>query len=547
MLIAASLVLAACQPMPATQVTPPDKEWTSENLMSIIEAASRLEPVESKNSTEVVEDREEGGYRYVQEKHNVIKNRESVLYLGLNDDVLFPGALIQGKDAADFVYPPIIAARTPITLSLSLEGVPSAGESIMLTVDDPSRLSNVRQGMSNLLKTAIKADTKVPAKFDYSSEQVYSSEEKNLALGVSGSYADVSMNYDFNWKSSSKKNKILSTYKQVYYTVDVDLPSKPYTWFDPDAGVEGVQEALPPGSMPMYVSSVSYGWMGVVFIETDFSKDEMDMALGVAYDPAGDMNAKMDFGYSTKEVLQSSKIQIIVYGGSSAGITRGTLSGYSGLVELIEGSKDFGAASPGVPLSFKLRHLSNNLTARIALTEEYTITKAVKTKEFVRISVDEFECTYEDDDSPSSEMDRFNFRVMVYSGSRLILDRPILAWATKGTHDMVTGDRWSPDKAASTVAMLDLREMDLAAYSVVLSASAREYDPSPLDPEEWASASKTVHGSQLYDPANLFFTITNPGDITFNVHYTIAATTAAECQAYDECKALIAEAEPQID
>ena len=219
------LLLASCNDVDNVTQTPapptieptvePTKEWSSANLLPIIEAASRLEPKTPVNNVEILDTREEGDFKYIQEKHNVIENRESVLFLGLNDDVLFPGAIIQGKDVYDFVYEPIITARSPINLSLSLEGVPTTGKSIKVTVDDPSRLSNVRQGINDLLKSAIEPNTQVPAKFDYVSEQVYSSEERNLALGVSGSYADVSVNSDFNWKSEEYNNKILSIYKQV--------------------------------------------------------------------------------------------------------------------------------------------------------------------------------------------------------------------------------------------------------------------------------------------------------------------------------------------
>lgn len=521
---------------PTPGPAPVEKNWTPDDLWPIFDAASSLRPAMPVNETDVVSDKEEGDYRYITEKHNVVENRESVLFLGMNDDVLFPGAIIEGTGIYDFVYRPIIAARTPITLSLSLEGVTTTGKSITTTVGDPSRLSNVRQGINDLLKSSVGPDTKVPARFDYTSEQVYSREERNLALGVSGSYAAVSVDADFNWKSEREKNKILSTYRQVYYTVDVDLPSAPYDFFDPDAGVEGVAEAFPAGSMPVFVSSVSYGWMAVLLIETDFSKEQMDTALAVAYG-GGNMEANLDFGYSTQDVLQSSKIQIIVYGGSTAGITSSTLSGYNGLMELIDGSKEFGSNSPGVPLSYRLRHLSSNLIARMALTEEYTITRAVRLREFVRISVDRFGCTYDNDASGPLDMDRFFYTVKVYVGAKQILEHKILNWYTGGEHDMKTGESWSPPSNASTVVMLDLSKLDPGSYRVVMTAEARDYDTT--SPSDWVRGSKTIGGSDLYNPTNQFFTITSPDNMSFDVHYTIEPATAVECETYAACYDLL--------
>jgi hypothetical protein len=314
----------------------------------------------------------------------------------------------------------------------------------------------------------------------------------------------------------------------------VDLPAAPYDLFDPAAGVESVAAALPPGSMPMFVSSVSYGWMAVLFIETDYSKDEMGMALDAAYDPAGNLEAKMSFGYSAKDVLQNSKIQIIVYGGSTSGITSDTLKGYSGLLELIQGSKDFGSNSPAVPLSFRLRHLSNNLIAKIALTEEYTITRKVSLRQFITISADKFACTWDNDASGPLDMDRFFFWVKVYQGNNVIAEQKILDWYTSGEHDMRAGNEWLPSKKASTVVLLDLKRFDPSAYKIVLTASARDYDVVGAD--DWATGSLTIGGDQIYEKPNNFFAVSEPSNMTFNVFYSIQPATEEECKTYKECQ-----------
>jgi hypothetical protein len=500
-----------------------------EQLSAISKAASKLEPLEQLNEVEVIDEREEGKYRYIQEKHNVIENKESVLYLGLNDDVLFPGALIQGRGVYDFVYTPIIVKRNPITLSMSLETVPSTGDTIKLTVEDPSSLSSVRQGINDLLKSAITTETKVPAKFSYTSEQVYSSKEMNLALGVSASYMDVSVDYDFNWSTEQYHNKIMSTYKQVYYTVDMDLPESPAALFHPSVGVDVVAAAVPPGSMPMYVSSVSYGWMAVLFIETNFSKEEMDMALNVAYDPAGDLEAELGFGYSTKDVLQSSNIYILVYGGSTAGITSNTLLGYSGLMELIAGSRDFNADSPGVPLSYKLRHLQDNLIAQVSLTEEYTLTKTLKIREFVKVILKEFYCQDADDEGADNtvEMDRFFGWVKLYRGSELLSDEMILNYQNPSSsgYQMNDYDSFRPPNLAQTILLLDLENYKPGSYTISIRTQARDWDGSTGN-SEWGDATYIFSGAELPIPERVFTLSSN--DFTFHVHFSASWATAIE-------------------
>jgi hypothetical protein len=515
-------------------------EWSSQDindLLATIFMASKLEPLTPINEVEDLEPSEDGQYRYIKEKHNVIENKESVLYLGQNDAVLYPGAIIEGKDVYDFVYSPVITSRTPITLSLSLEGVTTTGSALKKTVDDPSVLSNVRQGVNDLLKGAITPNTIVPARFSYENSQVYSSEERNLSLGVSGSYANVTVDYDFDWSTESKKNRIMSIYKQVYYTVDVDMPQNPYDFFDPSIGVDGLAAALPPGSMPLYVSSVSYGWMAVLFIETDFSKDEVDMALGVAYDDET-FSTELDFGYTVQEVFDSSKIYIVVYGGSTVGITSSTLTGLSGLMELISASKNFGSDSPGIPISYTLRHLSDNLIAKIALTEEYTITRPVKLREFVKISVDKFFCGYADDGSGNLDMDRIWAWVNLYRGAdHLLKDVYLVAYShEEDGQQWGYNSVWSPPNA-QTVMMLDLERTPISSYNITLSSYVRDWDECDEDswcanPSEAARNSVTINGNMIYksmDPLQLY----NEGDFDIYMFYTIEPATYQEYCTYD--------------
>jgi hypothetical protein len=96
--------------------------------------------------------RDQGGrdFRSTYEQHDAIASLENVVYLGLNDDLIWPGALVSGTNAHQFVFEPISIARGPITLSVSLEGSGSTGP-LSVRVDDP-KLSTVRQGIADLLR-----------------------------------------------------------------------------------------------------------------------------------------------------------------------------------------------------------------------------------------------------------------------------------------------------------------------------------------------------------------------------------------------------------
>ena len=76
----------------------------------------------------------------------------------------------------------------------------------------------------------------------------------------------------FDWGSTTRKNKIIAKYQQLYYTIDMDTPSSPAAVFAASNTLEGLKSAIPPGSCPVYVAGVTYGMMALTFIETDYTE-----------------------------------------------------------------------------------------------------------------------------------------------------------------------------------------------------------------------------------------------------------------------------------
>jgi hypothetical protein len=451
-----------------------------------------------------------------------------VIYLGLNDDVIWPGSLVEGTQAHDFVYVPISVDRAPVTLSISLEGSPATGESLVQTVDDP-RLSNIRQGISDLLKNAIIGDTHVPARVDFNYKQVYNESQMNLFVGADVSYGAGSLETRFNWNSTTKKNKIMASYKQIYYTIDIDTPGIPADIFNPTMSVSEIEDALPAGSMPLYVSSVSYGMMALVFIETDYSFEEMKWALDAHYDAivSGSINLDME----TQQIMQSSTIQTVVYGGSTAGLQE-LETGYNGFLNVISASKDFNASSPGVPLVYRFRHLHDNTLALITLTSQYTLVVPLRLMQRVRVTVDRFECTLSDDEGSfnDADMDRFYVWATAYNrwsdtetGSLIgVQDQPVFLWSTSGEWTVGIGGIFdaSLHKPNSLDIVYDTEHYDFSKARLVLKAYAREYDWGSANEE--ATVIWEITGEHFLDNGGKhFFTLSDYSDFGFKVHITI--------------------------
>jgi hypothetical protein len=207
-------------------------------------------------------------------------------------------------------------------------------------------------------------------------------------------YGAGSLSSSFDWSTESTTTKIMAKYTQVYYSIDMDTPAAPSAVVGEGLTVEQLRAAFPPGSMPMYVAGVKYGLMAIMCIETNFTMEQMSMALDASY--SGIVDVDLGFGYSARDVMNSSTIRIIVYGGSTSGIEE--LNSFDGFLQIVSASTQFTAASTGVPILYKFRHLRDNTLAMISLTSNYTIVRPIRVRQSVRLTLDRITSLWSDDD-----------------------------------------------------------------------------------------------------------------------------------------------------
>jgi hypothetical protein len=90
--------------------------------------------------------------------------------------------------------------------------------------------------------------------------------------------------------------------------------------------------------MPIYVAGVSYGVMALFTIETDFSYEEMNLAIDGAY--SGVVDVRLSSGFTAREMLQQSNVRVVVYGGSTLGLDA-IEEGFEGFMEVVQASTEF--------------------------------------------------------------------------------------------------------------------------------------------------------------------------------------------------------------
>jgi len=470
LLLLMGLLLPACSSDDPVVVPDPVPQTTIDAILATAGSVSTLGDARDEITTDSEVD---GDYRYTYEHHDAIENLENITCLGLNDDVIYPGSLVRGDLAYSYVYSPIVVPRAPITLSISLEGAGSGFD----------------------LSEVVDADI---------------------------SYGAGDLSTSFDWNTSSSSTKIMAKYTQIYYSVDMTTPSSPRAVLGEDMTEEEIRAALPAGSQPLYVAGVKYGLMAIMCIESDFSMSQMELALEASYDGAVDVD--LGFGYTAEEVMRSSSIRIIVYGGSTDGIEE--LTGFDGFMNIISASTEFSASSPGVPILYKFRHLRDNTLAMISLTSQYTIVRPLKIRQGVRVTVNRYICEWSDDDDTlgDDDVDMDIFAVYCNAFNRTgggdagvqinPVNQAVHYWSTSDYYEMAAGSIFTAGTSIDLT--FNTEDYDFNYAKIGLSAFARDFDWGTYNEEIWGSLN--IFGSSMLGSQNIML---YASDSRFRVECTV--------------------------
>jgi hypothetical protein len=459
--------------------------------------------------------------------HDAAERIPKITDLGRNDAILWPGALIQGKsnDLEQFRYVPISGVfRNPEVLSINFLSASTAP--VTKTVDNPT-LSSVTQGINDLLSTAISSGSTYPARASFEKREVYNEQQLTMKTGANFSYGAGSGSAKFDRASTTKKTKLMATYYQEYYSISMDTPQTPAAVFSTRNTLDDIRAALPAGSTPLYVSSVTYGMMAMCFIETDYSESQMDASLDAAYGGLS-LDAEVSVGLTKRQVLQNSHITTVVYGGSSAGLGS-IFDGYAGFVSVVQASIHLGTSSPGVPLRYTLTNLADNTTAQVSLTSQYSVDRRVRIQQAIKIVADNFTMVSRscDDCGLGCSLEMYRFYVQANATQRTTATDPGVQYCLADTMvfkeelsesglDMTAHDQVQCG-GASVSFQLDAEHYDYSLATLKIVATAAEYDGTGCD-SDWAAGTITIPSSQLQDNPHQVTVTCGQFTLTRDVH-----------------------------
>ncbi len=166
-------------------------------------------------------------------------------------------------------------------------------------------------------------------------------------------------------------------FKQVFYTVTMNTPLSPASVFGENVSLNQIESIMNSSSPPAYVSSVAYGRIIMLRMEStnmDTSID-LDAVLEYASGVSGVGTVNVDYD----AVLSNSSVNLITIGGNAevaasavdlADINKGS----GALNHIITGENAiYSRNNPGVAIGYTIRYLKDNSLAKMGYTTDYTV------------------------------------------------------------------------------------------------------------------------------------------------------------------------------
>ncbi len=316
-------------------------------------------------------------YHCQSERYTVQDNPAKIVMYNPDTDVLWPGALIQGKSYRDGIgslQGLIIDERSPIEVSIDL-AVPTGGN--LRIVDTPTQ-GEVALAISEIISNAVSDNVVGSSDIHYDYSAYHSESQFALQTRISGRHLGFEAMASGDLQRNASETTVTAYFYQTMYTVTVAPPSTPGGWFNSDFTQEKLDEQIAlgrigPDNLPVYISSIVYGRMLMYSLTSTASAEDIEAALeasksNLVNDVTVELSAKH------KKILETSKIAIATIGGNDSDILATIRSG-----DLSRYFTNSPPLSSAAPLIFTFKNIGDNSTALVTEATEYNVTSCTAT------------------------------------------------------------------------------------------------------------------------------------------------------------------------
>lgn len=305
-----------------------------------------------------------------QVKHHLSGNVDDIMIFSPTHSVLWPGALVKAdQDLARGTPTPIMCQRAPVWLSVDLPGIGGRG---VFAVADP-RHGTVQAAIDNALAYwndhQYQEGYVSKSRSKYTATVVYSAEQLAASLGVNYRALQGSLSTLCQTTTSRTSTVAVALFKQVFYTVTFDPPSHAGAVFHPSVSLDDVRGNMGNDAPPAYVSSVDYGRILMLRIESSSDTLHADIEGTIKY-----LGARVKTTADYRKSMEKSKLTLITIGGNAEVNSRPVdASRLEDLHEAIQGKNAlYSKDNPGQPIAYTVRFLKDGRLAKMGYSTDYT-------------------------------------------------------------------------------------------------------------------------------------------------------------------------------
>jgi thiol-activated cytolysin/VCBS repeat protein len=309
-------------------------------------------------------------YTCVSQPYTLRDNPQQLVMYSPDVDLLWPGALIQGKSHRDGLGALLgltIAERTPIRVSIP--SLPT-GQNFR-EVAGPNQ-ATVSAAIGEMLGNATRDGLSTPSTITFQQRVYHSEQEFALSVGASGRYLGFSGSATGDFSRNASETTVSAQFYQRMFEVVLAPPQSPGAFFSSDFTQAKLDQQVAlgrigPDNIPVYVSNIVYGRMMMFSITSTATEQEIRGTLQLAYNGiggggSGSLSAKQ------KTILQESKIAVTSLGGDAQATLNVIRSG-----DWSHYFTDNAPLSSAAPLSYTFRNLGDGSIASVTEATNYNL------------------------------------------------------------------------------------------------------------------------------------------------------------------------------
>lgn len=302
-------------------------------------------------------------------KKSINQNNADIQVVNAISSLTYPGALVKANSELVENQPDVLPVkRDSLTLSIDLPGMTNQDNKIVVK---NATKSNVNNAVNTLVERwnekYAQAYPNVSAKIDYDDEMAYSESQLIAKFGTAFKAVNNSLNVNFGAISEGKMQEEVISFKQIYYNVNVNEPTRPSRFFGKAVTKEQLQAlGVNAENPPAYISSVAYGRQVYLKLSTNSHSTKVKAAFDAA------VSGKSVSGdVELTNIIKKSSFKAVIYGGSAKDEVQIIDGNLGDLRDILKKGATFNRETPGVPIAYTTNFLKDNELAVIKNNSEY--------------------------------------------------------------------------------------------------------------------------------------------------------------------------------